>query len=338
MDLKLQYIKVCNNVVGDKEDKSDKEDKKEVLTVSKLFPIEQDVYMKYQGSGNEYAEYETYVEFTSDDVIQIRRVNSGATTAEVFIIENGSVKKVYSKGETYYRFNYLDLRNSTEVILMEPIEEGTSWTLEDGAARSITAINKEIEVPAGKYRAVEVTTERADFITRHYYVEGIGLIKNEFESKDFEDFPITSELERIERNIPMKVIARIFFPDFNNDRVVYIARNIELNTNDDIIKSFESQLKSIPEGSELTPTLTPNTRILDLQINEDAGIVTVDLSEHFFDELNAGISLESMIIMSLTDTFGMYFQLNRVIITTNGKPYSSGHVELKDGEYFIVDT
>jgi diadenosine tetraphosphate (Ap4A) HIT family hydrolase len=54
--------------------------------------------------------------------------------------------------------------------------------------------------------------------------------------------------------------------------------------------------------------------------------------------MNAGTSLEGMIITSITNTFGGYYQTSKVKITLDGKPYESGHFLLKPDEFFTVDT
>ncbi|TYQ17982.1 UNVERIFIED_CONTAM: sporulation and spore germination protein [Acetivibrio alkalicellulosi] len=314
---------------------NENEDNQDTLTVAEIFPFEPNIYMKYIGEGNEYAEYDTYVDYIGQDVMQVRSRTAGTTMAFVYTIEDGAVKLVFSKEETYYRYNYTDYRNMEEIIIMEPIREGTSWILEDGKTRSITAVDKEIEVKAGRYSVVEVTTEDENFITRKYYASGIGQIKQEFISKEDTSFIISSELEIADKGVPHKNVVRLFFPDFEKERLVYIDREVELNTNDEIKDIFEQEFKKVPEESNLRYVLSPDTKILSIQLDEN--MVTVDFSQNLTHEMNAGVMLEGMILKCLTNTFGVYFQKELVTITIDGSPYSSGHIYTKEGEFFTVD-
>lgn len=326
-----------NGDTNDENDSNGEDENNEALTVADLFPMEPDIHLRYRGEEMEYASFETYIEFLKENVIQIRTINTGTTVADVYIIEEGSVIKVFTEGEIYHRYDYTDKRETQEIILMEPIEEGTSWTLEDGSERSITAVNMEIAVPAGTYHAVEITTVMEHSIIRNYYAKGIGLVKTEFVSKGSEDYPIISALESIEEDTAFEQTARIFFPYFHNERVVFVTAEFTLNTNDDILGLLEEELKSVPQDSDLTPPLTENTQLRSVKLDLAESLLTVDLSQHFLDELNAGSALESMILRSLVNTFGEYFGVNRVVLTLDGSLYSSGHFELQEGDYFTVD-
>ncbi len=305
--------------------------------VSDYFPFMKDVHMIYKGTGNEYAPYETYVDYVKGKYIQVRNINGGTTMVNVYQINDGILKKVFAQGEIYYRYDYTTSSNKDEIIIREPIKEGESWQLNDGATRSITAINKEINVPAGSYKALEITTKRQESITKDYYVKDIGLVKSEFTLSDGSSL-ITSELEKIEKDIPFKQRVKLYFPDFSKEKVVYVYRDINIYTNEDMIPKFQEQLKTVFEDSELAKVLSSNATILGYNIDDEKGIVTVDFSEQLIKEMNAGSLLESMIIKSIVNTFGDYYQKNKVIITIEGKPYESGHILMKKNEYFNTET
>ena len=306
-----------------------------VLKVSDYFPFTKDVHMKYKGTGNEYAAYETYIDYVKADVMQVRQMNGGTTSAIVYRLSDGALKKVYSQGEVYYRYDYTSLSNQDEILIKEPIKEGTSWTLKDGASRSITAVDKQIKTPAGDFSALEITTKRQDSTQKDYYVKNIGHVKAEFMSGG-DSSTIVSELEKVENDVPFTHRVRFYFPEFLKDRVAYIDRDVEINTNQDMKFKFQKELKTVPENGGLSKTLTTNTSILGCKIDEKNGTVTVDLTSQFIKEMNAGTSLESMLIKSITNTIGDYYQKDKVIITIEGKLYESGHVLLKQGEYFTV--
>lgn len=304
--------------------------------ITDYFTFTKDVHMEYKGTGNEYAGYDTYVDYIKNDVIQVRQINGATESVAVYRLKDGILKKVFTKGEVYYRYDYTSLSNCDEVIIKEPIKAGASWTLGDGSERSITAVDKQIKTPAGELTALEITTKSKNFTETRYYAKNIGLVKSEFLSGD-DSSAITSELEKIERGVPFKQKIRFYFPQFEKDRVVYIDRDTEIYTNQDMKYIFQKELKTLPENSGLTKVLSPNTAILGISVDEAAGTVTVDFSSNLVKEMNAGTALESMVLQSITDIFGNYYQKDKVIITMEGKLYESGHIALKKGEYFTVD-
>lgn len=305
--------------------------------VEDYFPLVKDVHMKYRGEGNEYAEYETYVDYVKDGIIQIREMTPGTVMAKVYKVSGGELKEVFSQGETYYRHDYTLSVNRDEVLIKEPIKEGTSWTLADGSARSITGVGKDVKTPAGEFKALEITTDMKDSLIKDYYVKNIGIVKTEYRDKK-DIFTVLSELEKLEKGVTIKESIRFYYPDFLKDRLAYVDKDVKLSTNDDLLPIFEKEFKSIPEGSELTKVLTPNVKIKGCSIDEEEGILTVDFSSNLISEMNAGSGLEMMIVKSIANTLGGYYQKDKVVITLDGKEYESGHILLKSGEYFKVDT
>ena len=305
--------------------------------LSDYFPFKENIHMKYRGEGNEYAEYETYVDYIGNGAIQIRTINPGTAAVSVYVIEDGALKKVYFEGEIYYRLDYTRSRETEEILIKEPIKAGNSWKLEDGSTRSVTAVNTKVKVPYGTYEALEVTTAGAFSTTKNYYVSGIGLVKSEFKNNEDASSKITSELETVEQESRLKQNVRFYYPDFNNDRLVYIEKTIELYTGEDVLKLFEEQVRQVPENSGLQPLMSENTSILGIDYDRKTAVVTVDFSSEFISDMNAGSLLESMLIISVADTFGSYFQTNKVAITIEGGPYESGHFYFKNGEYLTAD-
>ncbi|HZK71402.1 MAG TPA: GerMN domain-containing protein [Clostridia bacterium] len=303
--------------------------------VSEYLPFAKDVYMKYKGTGNEFAAYDTYVQFAEADLMQIRKDNGGTVSVIVYQLIDGAIKKVFTQGETYYHYDYTSSRNDDEIILKEPIKVGTSWKLKDGSVRSITSVNKQIKTPAGDYNALEITTKRKDTTEHDYYAKSIGLVKSEFLDNNG-SVSITSELEKVEKNVPFKGTVKIYFPQFSTDKVVSVEREVQINSNEDMKFKFQKEFKTIPSGSTLTKVLSDNVKILSIKVDDKAGIVTVDFSADLIKGMNAGTSLELMIIKSITNTFGNYFQKDKVIINLEGKSYESGHILMKKGEYFTV--
>ena len=63
----------------------------------------------------------------------------------------------------------------------------------------------------------------------------------------------------------------------------------------------------------------------------------IDFSKVLLSEMNTGSGYESLILQSITNTVGTYYGVNKVYITIENKPYSSGHIEMKKGQFFTVN-
>ena len=63
----------------------------------------------------------------------------------------------------------------------------------------------------------------------------------------------------------------------------------------------------------------------------------VDFSNELLTDMNAGSSIEMEILKSIVNTIGNYYGVDKVYISTEGTPYSSGHFGIREDEYFTVD-
>ncbi|CDF59403.1 GerMN domain-containing protein [Thermobrachium celere] len=304
------------------------------LTVKDLFPFNENVYMKYQGIGNEFAEHQTYVDYIAGDRIQIRDITPGTTLAKIYEIKNGELRLISSREEYYYRENLLNTQNTSyDVLLKEPIENGTSWTTKDGLKRYISNTQAKISTPSGEYTAVEVITEGNDYKLYDYYVKELGHVKTVFKTGST---TIETNLEKIEKNVPYIQTIKFYYPDFNKEKLAFKEEKISLKTNENIDKIIESYLKNPPK-EELNKVFSKNTKINKLYLNNSQNKVYIDVSKEFVQEMNAGSSLESMILQSLVNTLGNYYNVDKVYISVEGKPYESGHIAITENEVFYVD-
>ena len=135
--------------------------------------------------------------------------------------------------------------------------------------------------------------------------------------------------------MPLIQKIKFYFPN-GNDSFNYITnKELSFNTNDVTREIFEKQFKEVPD-SNVGKLLSANTRIKSLYLNED-NMVYVDFSKEFTKEMNAGSGYESQILQCIANTLGDYYMIQKVYITVEGQPYSSGHFQMKKGEAFIVD-
>jgi hypothetical protein len=54
--------------------------------------------------------------------------------------------------------------------------------------------------------------------------------------------------------------------------------------------------------------------------------------------MNAGSGYEAMVLQCVANTFGSYYNKDKVILTVEGALYESGHIKLAKGEYLEVKT
>jgi spore germination protein GerM len=287
----------------------------------------------FEGQGNEYATYTVFVDYIVDNRIQTRTNNGGTETVEVLENKDGELAMVFSKGECYYRENLTQsAAEDKEVLLKEPLIKGTTWTLADNRKRFISNTDVDITIPMGSYKAIEVTTEGVGDKTVDYYAPNIGLIKSVFTPKESE---ITSTLSKMESNTPFVQTVKFYYPNANAEKVVYVNKQLSFQTNDYPKVIIENAYKDL-HNQVLNRTISPNAKIKSLYLNKDK-MVYVDFTKEFVSEMNAGSGVESKILQSITNTLGVYYTAEKVYITVEGNPYSSGHILLKKGEFFTVN-
>lgn len=304
-----------------------------LLKIEDYFPMDENAMYVYEGIGNEYSSYDVFTEYASPDKIQQRLDNCGTVMVEVIQLKEGKLSKVLSRGEVYYRENFLDVSDGAEeILLMEPLQKGTTWILEDGRERTIANIDIEISTPSGNYDALEVKTTGSDYSTSSYYAKGIGLVKTLFVSEDTE---ISSSLKEIENNGARIEYIQFYFPNIEFGKLFIKNKEVVFKTND-VTKLVLEKAYKAAIVSDVGEVLTTNTKINKLFLN-DANKVEIDLSSEFLSEMNAGAQYESMILQSIANTFGQYYGVEEVILTIDGKLYSSGHIELKEGETIKVN-
>lgn len=315
--------------------KNDADDKKDTVEdldkIETYFPMKKNTRYIYEGVGNEFASYEVYNDYIEAKRLQQRVMNGGTEMAYVIEINDGQLVKLYSRGEVYYRENLLKETGNTEVLLKEPLSKGTTWTLSDSRVRTITATDATVATPTGTYKAIEVTTEGNDGKSIDYYVKNVGLIKSVFVSNGTE---ISSSLAKIEENVPLIQHIRFYYPNIDDDKLYYKDREVRFFTNDITRKVLAEEYKKAENNAVV---FSKNTAINSLYLNKDQQVY-IDLNKEFINEMSAGAAYEGKILQSIVNTFGGYYNAERVYLTINNKPYESGHISKQKGEYIIVNT
>lgn len=306
-------------------------DKGQPPTIQEYFPMKENTGYIYEGKGNEYAAYDVFNDYIAEGRVQQRIDNGGTVVARVIELKSGSLTQLLSKGEAYYRENLLKATDiKVEILLMEPLEKGTTWTLDDSRVRMITNTSADVSTPSGDYEAIEVTTKGPNETSIEYYAKDVGLVKSVFNPGEFE---ISSFLSKIEADTQLMQSISFYYPGKDDGKIHEIVKDVGFNTNDITRAVLAEAYKQTP--SDLLPVFTKNTRINNLYLNKD-GMVYLDLNSAFLEETNAGAGYEELILQSIVNTFGKYYNATKVILTIDNKLYESGHFAFKKGEYLKV--
>lgn len=317
-----------------KEGEAKEELKQSQKEISDYYPFLQDTKLIYAGRGNEFAGREIYFDFVQDRQGQLREDSGGTTLAQTLEIQDGEVRRLRSQeGFNYWHRLEIKDKKNYEILLKEPLKVGTSWELSDGRQRYISAKDVEVKTPSGNYKTLEVTTEGDDYQHLDYYAEGIGLVLSKYQSGEV---VIKTLLAEIKQDSVVRHRVKFFYPDFKAEEEKYIPRQVEFKTNQSAAEVFTKELqKEPPQG--LTPVISQNTKINSIDLKRTDNLVKVDFSREMLTDMNAGHLLESLIIQSLVNTFGEYYRVDKVYLSLEGEPYQSGHMMIKEGDYFKVE-
>lgn len=315
-------------------------------SIKGYFPIYTDNRLVYVGEGNEFAYFNVYTDYATENLVQQRIDNGGSQTVRVIKISDSSIEQKLFRGEVYYRENLLSVGSSgnassstnddsSEILLKTPLEIGNEWTLSDGSVRTITGVDVEVGTTHGNRKAVEVTTVGEHGTTVDYYSHGIGLVKTLYKTEDIE---ISSTLSEIEQDAPFVQLVNFYFPSIEDSgQLYYVSREIPYYTNDITRSILEEEYREayIDGGEKISKVFIENTKINSLYLNID-GMVYIDLSKDYLTDMNAGAGYESAMLQCIANTFGQYYGVERVYITIDGELYSTGHIALEKGEYIEV--
>jgi len=306
---------------------------KALLTIKDYYAYKDNTKYVYEGQGNEYASYTVFLDFKSGNRVQIRSNNGGTEMVKVLENKEGELRILLSRGECYYRENLTQAASSNmEILLKEPLAIGTSWTLADNRKRSISNLEVDITTPLGSYKALEVTTEGKESKTLDYYAPNIGLVKSIFNSNGLD---VSSSLSKLETNVPLIQTVRFYYPNANVDKLYFVNKKLSFKTNDITRLIFENAYKDLPKD-DLAKVLGPNVQIKSLYLNNDNSVY-IDFTNELLSQMNAGSGYESLVLQSITNTIGTYYGVDKVYLTIENNPYMSGHIVMKQGEFFTVN-
>lgn len=300
--------------------------------------FEPDVHMVYEGSGNEYASFETWVEYVSRDAVQLRVDTGGTVSSVVYTATEDGLVMTASRGEEYGRANLIGQNTTEDILIKEPIAVGTEWR-SDGKTRRITGVDVEVTVPLGTYKALEVTTKTAAGTVQDYYAKGVGLIKTVFTPNEDKSAVITSALARRETGAAVTLHLNVYYPREDGSGVVFTDREVSLKTGDTLAQALTELFRTPPAGA--APVMPKKGEILSVGFDLQAGTATVDLGKSFTEGMaGKSAALERLILQSLANTLADAFQTENVALTVEGGAYRTENFYFDPGQnlYVRIDT
>lgn len=301
------------------------------------YPMQADTEYEYEGKGNEFAAYNRTVDYidTKNNIIQTRMNNGGTETVEVIQIKDGKITVINRVHECYYRDNLMDKplpEKQQEILLMEPLKKGTSWTLGDGTKRYISGTDVKVNTPSGQYITIEVTSLDKNGDTKYYYAPKVGLVQEVYSS---ENMKVSSSLSKVKTDKPYVKTIQVYYPD-TKEKIHVEELSLSFKTNEATRLVLEKALRQKALKESYLPIISTNTKINSMYRGRN-DIAYLDFSQDIIKDMNVGSGYEEKILQCITNTVGNYYNVSKVYITVDGKLYESGHILMQKGQTFKVN-
>ena len=297
--------------------------------VKEFFPTE-NYYLSYETADGltleSFCEYRR--ERQGQDLVQRRLRIKGKQDGKPFIrttaFDGQRICEVFDRKSTGFTYDFTSWAKleGADILLQEPIELGESWKVDAGTS-TITAVGKLVELPVGELRVVEVTTQYDDNSRREMlFYSKVGLVA-EYHYDAEGQLTASERLAEYESDRNDKQIIRFYFADRSEPgRLVYIPRTVPIEKNQSMERVFRDYLQR-KSGNTLV-TLGDDIDINKITLKD--GAVRVDFSVQMAEmatrsELRP--ELERGFLQALANTFGSYYQVERIYLDIEGEPYYS---------------
>lgn len=301
------------------------------------FPKFEDTLYDYEGTGMEFAPFTRYPQFIHSNTMQVVDSTAGTDVIRVFEYSDNEIREIFNRGETYFRDDVMQtgldsMSDDHDILLQLPIEVGHSWESPNGTSYEITDAGFEFETAFGTFNAIEVTGHDDLSENIYYYAENIGLVEQVFNPGEGE---IVSTLDSRQENQPEEKSMLVFFLDEQAEKLRMNTVHFGLFTNDYVYTKLTEIFQGDAPEADIPALISENTEINSMYYGND-DIAYIDFSPELTQEMQAGSGVEGLIIQAIVNTVGTYYNVEEVMLTVDGQPYSSGHFELSEGETWPV--
>ncbi len=128
--------------------------------------------------------------------------------------------------------------------------------------------------------------------------------------------------------------VRLFYYDVESGQTKYTDKTISINDGA-LVSAIINSLKKQNDNSY--GNLDPNIDVRSAKLDKDKDLLTVNFGENFVNTMNLGSGPESSILQAVVNSLGYNYDVSKVYITVDGKPYSSGHIVKEVNEPFEVN-
>ena len=305
-----------------------KESSNEVIYNNELYtylPKNTNVKLTYKGK-SKGADFTRYVEYSKNGKVRFKTLDSNTTTTTTTIYElsKDELCKIYFEENLNKDSKYIEKSSKKTIILKSPIKPGNTWLDVDGTKHTITDVDKEITLPYGILKTVEVVTYAGNSKITKYFSKDLGLVKITFDDNNFSK---NSELVSVSKNCPYSENFRIFYYDKANHKSYFKDKMLPLEFG---ISNQDALLKELNSPHKNLLTLVSD----DIKINSIVFSVTNNVANIDLDEEPNLYKLSSnqrkAIILTLVNTIGYNFKVPKCYITVDGEAYYDG--------FYTVDT
>ncbi|MBD7914960.1 GerMN domain-containing protein [Clostridium sp. Sa3CUN1] len=127
--------------------------------------------------------------------------------------------------------------------------------------------------------------------------------------------------------------CRIYYYNASDDMYYYKDKSIEV-IDSALVTALTNEIKNIPNDNLLK--FGDNLAVKSAKLNNDT--LTVDLSESYYNLLkNFGSGTEAAALKTLALTYSYNYNVNKVIILVDGKPYEGSHIIFNANESININ-
>jgi|GEM_PF-3883257 len=311
--------------------------------LSDYFPANENALFSYNGSTEDINSYEIFFDYIEGNTFQ-RRLDvqsQSASVAEVFTYknnkDNNELLLTYSdrQGIGFIFDKHLNDNNMEKTVLLkEPLTLDSEWTRFKSAdfeiKAKITALDKEISVPFGDFKTMEVTLSFSDgTVNKEYYAKGIGLIKEERIGVNFmndgttEEFLVYSELASVKLNAPREKDIYVFHPQ--EDCYLFELATLSIPTNFEVSEMYDKLTSVIKPALNNygSINLSNDTAIKNIKTDLASYQATVTMSSSFITDMKNSKFSEARACQAMVNTFSLYTECTLIKFIVDGKEYQA---------------
>ena len=270
------------------------------------------------------AKFTRYVEYSRNGKVRFKTVDGNTTTTTIYELSKNELCEIYFEENLNKDSKSIEKSSKKTILLKSPIKIGNTWSDIDGTKHEITDVDKEITLPYGILKTVEVITYAGSSKIAKYFSKDLGLVKITFNDNNFSK---DSELSSVSKDSPYCENFRLFYYDNLNHKLYFKDRMLPLEFG---TSRQEALLKDLNNPYKNLSTLVSN----DIKINSIVFSITNNVANIDLDEepylCKFSPNQRKDIILTLVNTIGYNFKVPKCYITVDGEAYYDG--------FYTVDT